>query len=352
MNSKKEDTVFKIKELDTIFVSLVSCELEGLFIVKPPKNYRISFDPFCPVGWENIEHYCAITNDGTIKFTSEEITQHFEEKNKVLKKLEFCSPPVENLERLYEIIKPIFPYGNSSCGGHFRIGFYPKVNLLVNGKESCIFSEVYYKLLFSFFFYEYFLIELEKWGMEFCPKFKNFWTRLEGENIFCRRLFNPYEQCDKTNKDSESRRCHINFDYSMRGPNGKNRNTVEFRIPPMFPTPELQISCYQKITEIVENFLCQQVIQYIKNGYGQKNIYELDIDVFLDNDELFFDTKSSLIKTDEIIDVSLVKHKPEEKIKVKLEIDNCEKYTDSDSDSDSDSIENENEDDENEDDEN
>lgn len=121
---------------------------------------------------------------------------------------------------------------NESCGFHIHIS-------LKNNHD--------YSRLMDRAFYSYLMVALENWGNENNIKNPQFWTRLEGENYFCKGDFIPDEQSVHTERNYE-RYTILNYSLGVHG-------TLELRVLPMFKKVGTAKNVLEFYVKTVERYL-------------------------------------------------------------------------------------------------
>jgi hypothetical protein len=150
---------------------------------------------------------------------------------------EISSPPL-TVDQGRSFLDTHYPDAcNKSCGFHIHVSFK---------------SNADYSILMSKRFYRYFERKWALWGKSMeIPDKHPFWTRLKGENHYCRKRFNdPLQQASLKNK-SDIRYSHINYCHALHG-------TVEFRLLPMFEEKRLSLAAFDYLVELIEKWLSIQ----------------------------------------------------------------------------------------------
>jgi hypothetical protein len=120
---------------------------------------------------------------------------------------EASSSPIKTLAGVRTWIETFWPdRKNESCGFHIHTSFEPSI----------------YKHLVEEKFYIAFYHEMRKIGQKL-ELGKEFFTRLEGQNHHCQKIFKGFEQVAATTK-TNNRYTQLNFCYSLHG-------TLENRLP-------------------------------------------------------------------------------------------------------------------------
>lgn len=160
---------------------------------------------------------------------------------------EISSPPMTLRELLQWIVRNYPQHTNNTCGLHIHISFK---------------KNIYYSKLMSQEFYDYFLARITEWANreQILPS-SPFWSRLRGENGYCKKIFRADEQVHLTNKES-ARYTHLNYCFSLH-------RTLECRLFPTFKSAKLAQSAVKAFIEIVETFLSKQ---------GREKTYKVNID--------------------------------------------------------------------------
>lgn len=144
---------------------------------------------------------------------------------------ELVSTPYRCWHQLESWLADVWPtQTNSSCGYHIHVG-----SLLEKEKTRLCqpgFFELFYK-------------RLEEWGEQYPCRNRLFWSRLRGENYYCRREFYPLEQM----RGLHSRYTGINFAaWSKHG-------TIEFRVLPTFKQVKTALAASAVVRGVVEEWL-------------------------------------------------------------------------------------------------
>jgi len=146
---------------------------------------------------------------------------------------EFISAPMESPVELAAWMRRVYPpHTNSSCGLHVHVSLKNSID---------------YARIIDRRFYNYFLDEMTEWGRVAKIKNKNFFTRLEGNNHFCKKDWAPEKQMKQTGKDSV-RYAHWNFCWGIR-------KTAECRMLPTFKDPSVAIAAVMRVIKCVEDYL-------------------------------------------------------------------------------------------------
>jgi hypothetical protein len=145
---------------------------------------------------------------------------------------EISTKPYERLGSLLNCVDALYPDEvNSSCGMHVHVSF----------------DELDYGHLMSERFYFYFLLRWEAWGKRLNIRSSEFWSRLRGENQYCKREWKSVEQVTLRGRDGV-RYAHLNFCYSLHG-------TVECRLLPMFKDKTIAAKAIQELLSIYSDYL-------------------------------------------------------------------------------------------------
>ena len=146
---------------------------------------------------------------------------------------EFVSQPTENPMELTTWMRRVYPpHTNSSCGLHVHVSLKNPID---------------YARILDRRFYNYFTDEMTDWGKVAKIKNKNFFSRLEGNNHFCKKVWQPEKQMAQTTKDSV-RYAHWNFCWGIR-------KTAECRMLPTFRDPNVAIAAVLRVVKSVEDYL-------------------------------------------------------------------------------------------------
>lgn len=146
---------------------------------------------------------------------------------------ELVSKPMSSLESIHIFIGKNWPTEvNPRCGFHVHVSFKN-----INFYAACMNSN----------FYKEFLQAMEQWGKDYPCKNPNFWERLNNENRFCTRTFNPDAQVKLTGKN-EARYTQLNYCYAFH-------KTIECRLFPGFKDYRTAQSAVKAFVEFIENYL-------------------------------------------------------------------------------------------------
>lgn len=138
--------------------------------------------------------------------------------------------PIGNAVQWLEEFYPT--HMNQTCGFHIHVSLK---------------NEKYYSWLMDKVFYRYYLKEMEKFGNDYPVKNSSFWSRLKGNNNYCRKKWDADKQSGLRDKDSY-RYTHVNFCYSLH-------KTVEFRLLPLFKEVTTAKAAMLKTFEIIETHI-------------------------------------------------------------------------------------------------
>ena len=147
---------------------------------------------------------------------------------------ELVSAPIGDSKALLSFLTDNWPDATSErCGYHIHYSF----------KDVGLYS-----LCMEQAFYDKFLRSMEAWGKSTNCKNKEFWSRLKGDNKYCRRSFEPHRQAMCRTKDEarkgDLRRTHWNFCFSLYG-------TIECRMLPTFKDVNEAISATKALNLFV-----------------------------------------------------------------------------------------------------
>lgn len=158
---------------------------------------------------------------------------------------EAVSPPMK-LDSIMEWLKGYYPtVSNKTCGMHVHVSFKS--------------SGSYLKLMDNKF-NAYFLDFMDKKGKadkEIGTDF--YFERMTGKNKFCTKLFRPAEQVEVTNgANNQIRYSLLNFCWKLHG-------TLECRMFPMYPNPQIAgkaivafIDCVESYLDTVKDFVIKE----------------------------------------------------------------------------------------------
>jgi len=227
------------------FINRVGVELEGGWVDKPPEN---------------------IHEDISVKNNTDGFPALVDKKGKKCQHWgETASPPL-SLAAALRYIKDNYPDGsNDSCGFHVHISVRRPID---------------YARLMKRGFWTEFLAAVREWGeKQKLPLTHQFWSRLDGENRFARKLFRPLSQIGITEKDGrgsgpqgrETRRTLLNYCWAMH-------KTLECRLFPAWETPELAQSATSFFVNFVEVYLAEKSKRKarLKNSYNVYTVKRLE----------------------------------------------------------------------------
>lgn len=121
---------------------------------------------------------------------------------------------------------------DATCGFHIHTSFKKKR---------------YYTECATREFYDFWVDTYEKWGVQEKIADKEFWSRLKGENRFCRKTFAAPAQMVLAQK-LDVRRTHLNYCWTMH-------KTIENRMLPVFEKRDDAVSAMLMHFSIIENYL-------------------------------------------------------------------------------------------------
>lgn len=125
-------------------------------------------------------------------------------------------------------------YGNRTCGMHLHISFK---------------RQYYYRRLMSPEFYEFFKKELRAWGERYGVKNTQFYSRLNGENHYCKDEWLMEAQVNTREKDS-CRYAILNYCYNLH-------KTLEVRVLPYFKSADTAKAAVKACLNIICDWLYQ-----------------------------------------------------------------------------------------------
>jgi hypothetical protein len=151
---------------------------------------------------------------------------------------EITTPPYAILDDLCDSIMALYPDSvNNTCGFHIHTSFQPSVASFIASSE----------------FFKYFKARWREWGNSVIkPKtvsgndYSYFWDRLNGNNSYCRDIFDPHVQL--IDHGGEKYRM-LNFLPWQR------IKTVECRLLPMFEDKTLTILATRELSDIYDTYL-------------------------------------------------------------------------------------------------
>ena len=156
---------------------------------------------------------------------------------------EYQSSPTGSLLELTDWVRRIYPpHTNGTCGIHVHVSLKSPMNYarIIDKRFEAFFDE-----------------ELNTWAKGRITN-KHFWARLNGENKFCKKGWNPEEQMRQLSKGAGVRWTQWNFCWGVR-------KTAECRVLPTFKKPEVAIMTITKVVKIVEDYLALSPIALAVN---------------------------------------------------------------------------------------
>lgn len=153
-------------------------------------------------------------------------------------------------------LKAAYPdFVNSSCGMHVHMSFGSAI------LYSRLMVEDYQKQIIK---------GINAWALGTLPDDHCIWSRLRGENTYCRNEFHPDIQARQTSKsyshDGKNRYTMINYCFGQHG-------TMECRLLPMMPDAALAAAAIQEVLAITNAFL----VAYVRKEKPIQAFYQVDI---------------------------------------------------------------------------
>jgi hypothetical protein len=173
-------------------------------------------------GWNTQPANAAYHHDGSVRTVSSPISG------------EQVSAPINNWAGVADWVTTAYPTeSNVSCGLHVHASFKSRSD---------------YAKLMSAEFYAYFLDRMKAWGERVhLPQTHAFWTRLNGFNRYCEKVFLPEQQV-QTRFKTGVRYAQLNYCFRLHG-------TIECRLMPVFKQARIAVSAVQEILSCYEDFL-------------------------------------------------------------------------------------------------
>jgi hypothetical protein len=166
-------------------------------------------------------------SDGSVSFSESGITSR-----------EYVSHPTENLIELDQWMRRVYPpHTNSTCGLHVHVSLKNPIN---------------YARIIDRRFQEFFLEEMAAWGKRRTTN-KHFFSRLAGENKFCKKEWKPEMQIKATSKGTGERWTQWNFCWGLH-------KTAECRMLPTFKDVNIAVDGVTRIVKCVEDYLTNSPI--------------------------------------------------------------------------------------------
>lgn len=230
------------------FINKVGIELEGAWAVKPNSLQHDGSVKFEATELE-CEHVCHCLECSALDPTI--IDQGRSCSAKYIG--EVASKPIAP-RSVSKWVRSAYPQAiNPSCGFHIHVSF-KNINS--------------YLVLMDRKFYEFFLTKMQEFGdKNKIPKTHPFWSRLRGENRFCKREFNPDKQINEIKKYHDFRYQHLNFCHTLHG-------TMENRLFPMFKEIDLAVAAVYTYLDCLEEYLSKNALEF--NKYQE----ELEVEEF------------------------------------------------------------------------
>jgi len=146
---------------------------------------------------------------------------------------ELRSRPMARWETIENYVSANWPTRTDrTCGFH--------VHISVNNTHL-------YSSLMEKRFYDFFLARMESWGRSNDIQNSEFWSRLNGDNHYCKKMWNPDKQAEIAFKDTV-RYAHWNFCFLQH-------TTAECRLFPTFKKPHVAVKAIRELLSIVEEWL-------------------------------------------------------------------------------------------------
>lgn len=146
---------------------------------------------------------------------------------------ESVSPPFDNFNELVAFLRNNYPDKvNSTCGLHVHFSLT---------KQS------HYSAMMEQAFWDHYRLKMKEWAAIHLANDANFWHRFNGDNRYCRNVFNPGEQVLQRSKCSP-RYAQWNFCHSLH-------RTVECRLLPTFPQCDTALAAIRALRNIVTTYL-------------------------------------------------------------------------------------------------
>lgn len=170
---------------------------------------------------------------------------------------EAASVPLTSLNDVKGWISTFWPdRKNESCGFHIHTSFKPDI----------------YKHLVEEKFYVEFFHQMQKIGekLDLC---KEYFSRLNGENHHCQKIFKGFQQIEATNK-TNNRYTQLNYCFSLHG-------TLENRLPCAMLPVEKAYRYTEEYIKFVEKYLDnhpkQETTEYTwTDGFSIEDSKEID----------------------------------------------------------------------------
>lgn len=156
---------------------------------------------------------------------------------------EVVSRPMSTLDQVYEWIDRVYPdQSNSSCGTHVHVSFNNNLAYMQTMSQS---------------FYDYFMDRMELWGKKAGISEKSaFWSRLKGENRYCKRMPKAARVIQAQYQKMESD-YGTNRYYQLNHCWSKHR-TLECRLLPVFKDKKFTKAGVREFVSICNTYLKKQ----------------------------------------------------------------------------------------------
>lgn len=151
-----------------------------------------------------------------------------------------CKP--QKLSNVLDYVDEHYPdFMDSSCGIHIHVSFSEDL--------------LSYSKLMSPKFWRYFQKSMHDWGVRnnINPN-SRFWKRLNGDNRFCKKRFQPIKQYMLEYKDS-ARYTQLNYCWKQHG-------TLECRVLPTFNQARIAKSAIAEFMNIINSYLADNIEEY------------------------------------------------------------------------------------------
>lgn len=203
------------------YIDKVGLELEGLWFKRQEKELVRD----ASLEWGQFTKGQQLSREG--KLNTDYINYHMGEKT---------SKPLDDWDRVAKYLTENWPDETSK-----KSAFHIHVSL----KDINLYSA-----LMPREFYDFFLIEMEKWGKNYPCTNQMFWDRLEDKNKYARRQFRPERQITQKTKEhnDENRYTHLNYCYGVF-------QTVECRLFPTFMDYRTAISATKALIDCIDAYL-------------------------------------------------------------------------------------------------
>jgi hypothetical protein len=146
------------------------------------------------------------------------------------------SPPIAEPTELEKWMRANYPtHTNRSCGMHVHVSFKDLRDYLRLMSQQA-FNHIH--------------AELGAWGKRANIKNAHFWERLQGDNTYCKKEYNPMKQVKHHDK-GPARYSMLNYCYGRY-------QTMELRVLPLFKEVDVGVAAVAAFADILEKYLAKR----------------------------------------------------------------------------------------------